>query len=464
MIKMNDLIKNSNSIKNSIINIEKHFGKVKNNNEFTLKHNCDLSETSLKRSIISNETFSKYNFSRSTLTGSVFKNTRFIDCNFDSAVAEFCDFYNCEFVQTLHSNTMLRFNFSNTNFINCKFTNIGLYTSSLTNALFKDVEFYCCNIDLASFENSVFENTKFFDMELRNLNIEFAEFKNIVCSRVTFQISQISYIFGALDYLLSTNDSSIWISSEMSDNDKKISIQEFKELLPDLINYYKYLNEYFPLANIYIALKQYKEALKAIYNGIDTAAKNKDFRMLKFFCKLVVRNEWSSKTDRKNMYNYICNLDKKIKMTDAELHNYYLHFGDLRKLLLNNEENMPTLYYTIDSNIPENDFKKLSMTMESIDRIINHCKDEQSTHYIEIRHESPFTIMVVVISTVTIIQSICYCIDKICSSVKNVQEVKINQQIIKKNAKELEKIVAEEQEKAKRSGIILTGNSYINNN
>ncbi len=452
----------SKEIQKSIDNVKFHFGKVKNNNDLDLENNINFSETSLKRSRIKDEELNNYDFSRAAFTGSVFSNTKFIDCDFDGAVAEFCDFYDCDFIQNeLDNNSMIRFNFSNSNFIDCHFNNIGIFTSSLTNSLFKNVCFEKCSFELSSFENSTFDNVIFKDMEMRNLNIDFSEFKNIHCQNVIFQISQIAYVFGALEYLLNTKNPTVWVSSH-SAQDRKISVDEFKKILPDLINYYTYLEEYFPLANIYISLGQYTKAINAIYNGIDASAEKKDYRMLKFFCKLIVNHGWSSKRDRYAMYRYICSIDQRVELSPSELHNYYLHFGDFRRILLNNEESMSTLYYTINSNIEENDFVKLSQTMKSIDSIIELCCDEKSTHYLEIRHESPFTILIVVSASLVILKTACECIDKVCSAITKVQEVHINQQEIKLNNSELKKI-AEEQEKLNSSGIILSGSSFINN-
>lgn len=458
-----DIIK-SNQYKLSIARAKEHFNNVDNNSNIINSNMKNFSKMSIKRTNLNNQKLYCYNFSKAALTGSIFNDVDFIQCNFNSAVAEFCNYYNCSFVNNEGIETMRGVNFSNSNYINCKFKNIKIFTSSFTNTYFKNSVFDNCKIVLSSLENSIFENVTFKNIKLTNLNIEFSEFRNVHCNNVVFQISQISYIFGALQYILKTKDN-IWIYSKKSKNEK-LTVNEFRNLIPDLINYYYSLDEFFPVANLYIAVGEYDKALEAIYLGIDKSAIEKDFRMLKFYCKLIVLNGWSSKKDRYNMYKYISMLDQKIEMTDSETHNYYLHFGDFRRILLFNDYSMPSLYYTINSNIDETDFRKLSSAMKYIDSIISNCEDDNSTHCIEIRHESPFSLLIIVVATAIVIKNICQVLNNICETTQHIQNNIIKNQQIKLNKQQMiinDQLIEKGEKKMKEEGIILKGGFYTKN-
>ncbi|MGM9969131.1 MAG: pentapeptide repeat-containing protein [Anaeroplasma sp.] len=458
-----DIIK-SNQYELSIAKAKEHFNNVDNNSNIVDSSTKDFSEMSIKRTNLKNQKLYCYDFSRAALTGSIFNDVDFIKCNFNGAVAEFCNYYNCSFVNDENIETMSAVNFSNSNCINCKFVNIKMFTSSFTNTYFKNSIFDNCKIILSSLENSIFDNVTFKNTKLTNLNIEFSEFRNIHCDNVVFQISQIAYVFGALQYILGTKDN-IWIYSKKS-KDEKITVKEFRNIIPDLINYYYSLDEFFPVANLYIAIGEYNKALRAIYSGIDKCAVEKDFRMLKFYCKLIVLNGWSSKKERYSMYKHISTLDQKIVMTDLELHNYYLHFGDFRRILLFNDYSMPSLYYTINSNIDETDFGKLSSAMKYIDNIISNCEDENSTHCIEIRHESPFSFLLVIVATTIVIKNICQIINYFCETTQNIENIITKTQEIKLNKQQMiinNQLIEEGQKKMKEEGIILKGSFYTKN-
>ncbi len=455
------------NIELSLATITNHFDKVENNNSFSykiMKNQKDFTANSLKRNQIKNKDLNGYNFSQASFAGSIFHNISFVDCNFKGAIAEFCDFYNCSFKGELLRESLSFFNFNNSNFINCCFNGLEIITSSCTNSLFKNTQFSNCIITLSSFENATFDNVLFSNIDLSEVNIEFADFKKIRCDKVILPIAQVCYIFGALEYILNTEDN-IRISSNAT-NLKSIEKEDFIRLLPDLINYYISIKEFFPLANIYISLGEGKKALQAIYDGIFASAKKKDFRMLKFYCKLAVSNYWLSKEKRFEIYETITTLDQQIKMSSAEAHNFYLHLGEFRKILLFSNNDSPTLYYNIKSNIENHEYNKLSITIKSIEDIINEIKDEKTTYSIELRHESPFSILIMIVATAQVIGTVCYCINKICSTIKEGQDIYINQQIIKKNSLEIESLERKaEEEKAtlNQSKIILSGTSYYTN-
>lgn len=461
------------------ISATRHFDNVHNNSNLTKFDRKNYEGASIKRSNIMSDkiyTLDNYTFTNAALSGSVFNNIRFKDCNFSGTSAEFCDLYDCKFINTKQFNNFVSMNFGNSNFINCQFNKVGIHISTLTNSLFKNCMFNNCKIKQATFESSVFDNVRFINMNLRNLNMEFCELKNIYCDNVVFQISQISYIFGGLEYVLNTNDK-IWISSSVNN---KISVNEFKKLIPELIDYYKSMGEFFPAANLYISTHKYSKALDMINKGLKISGEKRDFRMLKFYCKLLVFNGWSNKHERYTAYEYLCRMDHEVGMSASEIHNYYINFGDLRKILLYNEYEMPALYYSINSNINDSDFNKFAKLLQNIDDIISDFDGETSSHYIEVRHSSPFSLLIVVTASIYIVKQICSILNDICSTVGNIEDNIIKAQDIKKNKQEIElnkqqielnnqtmeinkAKINEAKKNLNESKIILSGNSYFKN-
>ena len=430
----------------------------------------DYSYLSLKRSKLVKCWCMNAMFNSAILTGSDFQHTTFSNCEFLNASFDFCLFYGCELTSNDSSKAISGANFSNTNIVNSRLVNILFDRSTITNTLFEHTIIDHCSIKYSSFENSTFNDCYFSNMELRNLNIEFVEFKNCKFEKVILPFAQIPYTFGLLDCIKRFKDS-VWISSK--NENQTMTIEEYIGILPQLVPYYIHEQEYFPATNIYIFFKEYDKAFDSLMCGIKKACMEKDFRMLKYFCKLAITSGWCDRNKIKKLFDFISEIKNFEPMTEYAQHNYYLHLGDLRKILFFGAETMPTLHFHLQTNISPGEEDKLIALVKCIDNIINASEDDKVIHSIEMHHESPYDLLILAVGLAVILKAIAEGIHSLCSPVKDLQEIRKNQQQITLNQQEIvmnkEKIrkMKEVAEEAKETmcinNITMQGQFYFTN-
>ena len=416
--------------------IRKYSDTAANNNflfqkAYKTTYSQDYSYLSLKRSNLIECQCKNAHFKSSTLTGSTFQHTLFYNCDFLNASLDFCLFYNCDFFS---NNQIVGANFSNTNVINSSLSNILFDKTTVSNTLFEGTTIDHCTINYSSFENSTFNNCYFKNMELRNLNLEFVEFRSCKFVAVTLPFSQVPYTFGLLE-CLENYKNNIWISSK--EEQGKMTIENYIKILPQLIPYYIYIQEYFPATNIYIFFKEYDKAFNTLMNGVQKACMEKDFRMLKYFCKLAINSGWCDRKNIKKLYNFINEIKNFEPMTEYEQHNYYLHLGDFRKILFFGDETLPTLYFHLQTNINSGEEEKLIAIVRGIDNIINAFDSDKIFYSIELHHESPYDLLVMAAGIYIILKLIAEGIHCLCIPIKDMQELKLNQQKILLNEQEV---------------------------
>lgn len=452
----------------------KHAGNALNNNSFfqnsyQANFSDDYSFLSLKRSRLLDCVCNHANFTAAAFSGSTFQETLFQDCDFKNASVDFCLFYKCYLKAENEENGIINANLGNSNIIESQIINLPILKSTVSNVLFEDTTFHKAKIEYSAFENSVFRNCRFEQMELQNLNLEYVEFITPSFDDVVLPYAQIPYIFGILSYIRDSNDS-LWISST---SDNKISVDEYFSLLPSMIPYYLSEQEYFPAANIYIALNEYEKAFETIMNGMRKAGYEKDFRMLKYFCKLAISSGWCNRQKIKQLYSFIYDINNFEPMIEYERHNYYMHLGEFRKILLFHNDTLPTLHMHMHTNILPHETEKVSFLVHTIDQILDTVKNDDVISSVELHHESPYDLILIVIGASIILQTVAKGLSVICEPVKNIQEIILNQQQIKLNQQEMQlnqenikkmDYIAEESKKNLDSqNIFVQGNIYFTN-
>lgn len=452
----------------------KHAGHVANNNIYFQKsyqanYSDNYSFLSLKRSRLLDCVCDHANFTATAFSGSTFQKVLFRDCNFKNALVDFCLFYKCCLETENQENGIINANLGNSNIIESQISNLSILQSTVSNVLFEDTTFYKAKIEYSAFENSVFRNCRFEKMELRNLNLEYVEFINPRFDDVVLPYAQIPYIFGILLYIRDSDDS-LWISST---SDNRISVDEYFALLPSMIPYYLSEQEYFPVANIYIALNEYEKAFEAIMNGMKKAGYEKDFRMLKYFCKLAITSGWCNREKIRQLYSFIYDINNFEPMIEYERHNYYMHLGEFRKILLFHNDTLPTLHMHMHTNILPHETEKVSLLVHTLDQILDTVKNNDVISSVELHHESPYDLILIVIGAFFVLQTAAKGLSVLCEPIKDIQEItmnqqqiKLNQQEIELNQKKIEKMnhIAEESSKTLESqNIIVQANIYFTN-
>lgn len=359
---------------------------------------------SFKRSNLSDCHFVEAFFDDCSWTSSTFFHVSFKKTPFINSNASFCSFNECDFLFDTESSLpkIKTSNFSYANIFNTTFENVEIINSTFDNVYFYNTIFCNGKITQSTFENTIFENTSFYHMDMSNLNLDFAEFNHIKMEDVTLSFYQMPYIFGGLSYFLNTEDD-VWVYGEET-RDKKISPSKYRELLPDLISYYQYYQEYFPIANIYIATGNMEQALQAIYMGIENSAMRKDFRMLKFFCKLAAKSKKFPYELLQSIYDRIYNLHQLKNMTPQENRIYFSQLGEIRKTLLFDDTDKVTMEICIKTNIETEQSEKTGVLIREIENAMSQFTPVGVIYNLELKHHCPWDIIITIIAMEPVIR------------------------------------------------------------
>lgn len=392
----------------------------------------DYTSKSLRRS----------NFSKKTFDHTIFNN-----CGTSGAHFSLCDFNNCQFKnanfqESTFSGGIIQYNMGENPIINSNF-NHSLFTNEFKidnvlfqHCVFQGTAFIDCRIKNATFFSSTLEDTLFLNTSMEkvsfsDLNIDYSVFENIHMHQVTLPFSQICFSFGLLPYLLSTNDE-IYISSA---NTKigYIPKDEYLKLIPEFLQYYTGTSDYFPLANIYLALGKNEQAKNAITKGLLLAITDYDFQRIKYLCKLIYSYSVFNYHERKTIYDYI---NSHICFSDADSrlqYNYTVYKNEINNYLLNNNKpNILTSEINIITEINYSNSILLGSTLSIIEESIEYGKSSIGEHNISIRHNSNVEIFVFIQDCY---QALCVIIPNIYFiflGIENLKEKRITNQQKKK--------------------------------
>ena len=325
----------------------------------------------------------------------------FHGCRFDSCNLNGSNFSNC-FINKVefNNNTFMGSNFSRSQFKNCKICGGEMLSSSF---------------EFAGFQNTYFEN-----LRLANLSMEYSEFNHIEMNRVVLPFAQLPFIFGGLDYVISTQDD-VSISANMGEIDR-ISIEEYIETFEDWKIFFYNRELYFPLANILLAQEKKDEALEAILSGILMMINHCDYRMLKYLCKLAASHQSVSKAECKMLYSRIQELILMTIQNSEQEYSYEIHMNDIKNILVENPKAESRLYLSIQTNILTDNQEILYRLINFIEIFLDSSIFTLTTKTISIRHDSPYEIIVVAFGTIYILSKIFEVLTKAFGNIRVVAD------------------------------------------
>lgn len=375
---------------------------VKNGSLFQVSHgadiSCDYTRKSLKRVHATDCHFINSKFKAVAAVGSRFVNVYFAKCNFSGSNFQYCYFSNTRFT---NRTTAKGANFSHSTFIGCHFDTIMVKECTFFDCHFEDCTFLSSTIRSITLENSVFYNCIIENIDLGHLNLEYTFFSGIIMKNVTLPPYQIAYIIGAPTYLRTTNDT-VYIYTDKG----KITAIQYNNLFEDLSKYYYSQNEFFPLANIMIGFTEYDKAWHYIQRGVREAFDYSDFRMVKHYCRLAVSCSAFSHTQFKFLYELITDLSYKRVLDINELHSYCINIGEIRELLLNGAEHKDRVEFVIKTSIDKDDLESVNALYNKINYILNQCCSDQHIDSIELRHNSPYELIITCIDALPAILAV----------------------------------------------------------
>lgn len=423
--------------------------------------NCVFDGALLKNVAGTGSIFSDIKFINTDISHSSFQSSTIERCSFEACVLQGCNLSDC-YIQ-------------DTTWLNCPSGAANMTSSYLKNCTF-------INTKPGNLAEACLDGVHFENIRLTNFNLEFASFQKINTENVVLPFSQMPYIFGGLQYLIETKDS-VRISSHIN-NSHSISIDEYISVLKDMEIFYSYQKEYFPLANIFLAFQRYDEALGAILLGIKTSALQRDFRMCKYYCKLITENGSFSDETLKSLYQSICDVTPVHKLAESQYYQYLRHMPEVKAMLIENPNGYPHATLRLETNISDQNSSHVSTLLSCLDDFI-HLKGSTLTKpSISISHNSdlvfiinlcgsPLGIVAAAALILSVIGIACKTYNEIAQSIISTQTIIENRQKKRKNklqeqimAAELEKLALENADLSEKmalrrrqitaSGIIIT--------
>lgn len=440
-----------------------------------------------------------------TLTGN-YSNSRishhyFDDCKFEGATLHRITGAGSIFSAVKFSNTILsRANFQSSTFERCEFDQCQLDGSNFSENYFADSVWTDCSAEAFNMSGSYFkgcrfirtrpgnlaeaclDNVYFEDVRLANMNMEFSDFKTVQMNRAILAFSQMPYVFNGLQYLTHTSDD-VSISSHINDKGC-ITVGEYMNVLKDMEVFYSYRGEYFPLSNILLAFGRYEEAIAAILQGAASAAIQGDFRMCKYFCKLLTDEKYFNAKTLEEFYKRLCKVVQMHTFSDAEHFQYTKYFPEIRAMLVENPSGYPHAALILKSKIEIHDSDQIIFMLNTLDELIHIGGLMLNKPGILLMHNSPtvflvdlcgnpMSILAAAYLILSAFSSVCKSFNEAAKLVLNVQEMgknhrnaALHQLERQKLSKEIEKLEMENTElrekltarrkAVQKSGIILS--------
>ena len=352
----------------------------------------DYSRKSFKHINATHCRFNKSIFKAVAAVGSRFSNVYFYECDFSASNFQYCYFDNTVFSGKSFASGA---NFSHSVFIECNFEEVNIKESTFFDCQFQSCTFISGNINSITLENSTFYSCTIENINLAHLNLEYTQIEETLMNNVTLPPYQVAYIIGGPSYIFTTKDK-IFTYTDKGD----VAVIEYINLIDDLIIYYHSQHDFFPLANIMIGLSKYEEALTYIQQGVREAFDFFDFRMVKHYCKLAISCKSFSHMQLKFLYDIITELSYQKELCVKELHSYFINIGEIRELLLNTAGNKERAEFIIKTSIDKDDLESVNELYKRINYILKDYCSEEHIDSIELRHNSPYELLITCIDTV----------------------------------------------------------------
>ena len=361
----------------------------------------DFTNISLTHSRFHNCIFENISFERAAATGSIFEDCKFINCNFKDADMEFCELRHCEITIpavygcSFNNSNFIDTNFKDTNFIGCTFTGAFIESSHINNV----------KIEYSTLEGTCFTNCTFNNLDWRELNLEYSEFVNPKMDNVVLPFFQIPYIFGILAYISNTRDN-VRISNDRTD----ISLDEyFSQGIPFLIKDYRASKQFFPLSNIclYGRTVDYNKAFEYLAMHVSELSMIRDFRGIKFCCKLISMCPMVEEKHLNKLYKIITNADVSINPNSAEMKSFARNIGEIRSMLFSRKKE-PGLNIKLGTNIGIEYSLRFSNLINQFQSIAKPNHTDRIQTSITLSYNSPLIIEINITGDVTLFATILY--------------------------------------------------------
>ena len=340
-------------------------------------------------SYVAHPHFTKCNFNGTKFIGINGIASNILDCRFKEAEFRDCGMAFSDFSEThFTENTVL----NNCGCTDCSFLCAGFQDifsegsvfdrSFFINTSFENVTFRHC-----SFEDALFQNATIKCCDLIHANLEYASFHNSTAEDVNFPFWGILRAFGGIQLLQKFLDSTI----QYTNGAKKLAAKHFLNLLPDLQAYFFKKRDYFILANINIFMGNQANALYYIMAGLKHSLEQKDFRMIRYLCRLASANHFFTSKELQQLYQALVTNSQISLMNDHQYQLYLREIVQIKRQLIDNPFSRPQMVIACSTNLDPQDYEGLASFLRlfasTAQRELPQC-----SYYYAVRHNSPPTI------------------------------------------------------------------------
>lgn len=337
-------------------------------------------------SCVAHPYFNRCNFNGTKFIGINGIASHILDCYFkkvefrDSGMA-FSDFSGTHFIE---KTLLINCSCTESSFLDVNFSDVFAEGSVFDKSYFINTVFERTKFCHCSFEDALFQNTLITNCDLIHANLEYANFQNVRLTAVNLPFWGILRAFGGLQTIQKYPDSTI----QYADSSKRLSINRFLELLPDLQAYFAKKNEYFILANINIFLGNQKAALYYVMNGLKHSLEQRDFRMIRYLCRLASINHFFTSKELRQLYQALVANSQVSQMNDHQYQLYLREISEIKRLLIDNPFSRPQMIITCSTDIDSQDYIGLASLMQFFEQVI-YRELPQCSYYYSVRHNSP---------------------------------------------------------------------------
>lgn len=323
--------------------------------------------------------------------------TKFIRCQFKTsdytgANMSSCSFENVTWIGDRNDRLIVkRVSFNRSIFTDCTFENVNFLSSRFMDTVFYNCNFIRCKMRLCALENTSFNECMFDEMDFSTGNMSFSEFSKLRSRNSIFSFHSLNFTFGLLKTLSNSPD----VNYVYSANSKRILYSEYIKMFPEFEMYYIHDGKYFPLVNLYSLQGKKDLAFLAVKEGYRYAVQTKDFRMIKYYSKQIYVNDIFDAALRRKLYNQLQDWLHKAKLSVSENFQFQLEAYDIRKYLLANNYEKPTIYVDLQTNIDSNEIEKNDFMLNMLEVILLDC--EYCSKSIEYKHNSDFAYLITMV-------------------------------------------------------------------
>lgn len=374
----------------------------------------NIENLSAKRSCYNNVTLKNSIIKESAFSGSKFKNFIFKNDSINGNSFLCSNFENFKIISD-NPTEYIGNNLSQCYFNSCTINNAIFISSTWLNSNIINSVFNNCVIRSCTLEGATFKNCEFNNVDISSANMDYMTINSCILNNVVFPLYQFAYVIGASNYINGSNN--IYFKA----GDKKICINEYNTILTELIHYYYNRNEYFPMSNLLIALKEIDCAKKYIIVGIKCALIKEDYRLIRHFCSLI---QYTNILD----YELTCNIKSEInnylisiKHDSKKLKEALIHTNQINKIINERDNNKTSIQLEIKTNIDRfdgNHQEKIDNLIGDIKYIINNSSFENDGYTINEISYCPITLALSIIGGALELASIGMAIQQFLLNVK----------------------------------------------